>query len=138
MYIFHHLIQDEDINIKMRQLTSSARVQRLIESRPMELSLALVVFAVVILVGIVGLGIVVCHRQKRKRQLKALLRSKNLGPLLSSREIAKGISSKYLTSKYSHMNNSSSSSSSPSIPTSRKVQNRVPPPPPPPPSQTPG
>ena len=77
MYIFHYLIQDEDINIKMRQLTSSARVQRLIESRPMELSLALVVFAVVILVGIVGLGIVVCHRQKRKRQLKALLRSKN-------------------------------------------------------------
>ena len=81
----------------MKELATPDRLQQVLEAYPMELSLALVVFAVVILIGIVGLGIVVCHRQKRKRQLKALLRSKNLGPLLSSREIAKGISSKYLS-----------------------------------------
>jgi hypothetical protein len=38
--------------------------------------------------GIIGLGVVVTHRQKRKRQLKDLLRAKNLGPILESREIA--------------------------------------------------
>ena len=99
----------------MEELTSSARVQQVVESYPLELSLALVVFAVVILIGIVGLGIVVCHRQKRKRQLKALLRSKNLGPLLSSREIAKGISSKYLSPKYTHMENTLSTPPSPGL-----------------------
>ena len=64
----------------------------------LELSSALAVFALVILVGIFGLAVVVGHRQKRKRQLKALLRAKNLGPFLSSREIALGIGSKYLHS----------------------------------------
>ena len=53
-----------------------------------ELSFALVTFAVVIFLGIMGLGVVVTHRQKRKRQLKDLLRAKNLGPILESREIA--------------------------------------------------
>ena len=57
-------------------------------SRTNELSFALVTFAVVIFLGIIGLGVVVTHRQKRKRQLKDLLRAKNLGPILESREIA--------------------------------------------------
>ena len=57
-------------------------------SRTNELSVALVTFAVVIFLGIIGLSVVVTHRQKRKRQLKALLRAKNLGPILESREIA--------------------------------------------------
>ena len=61
----------------------------------LELSSALAVFALalVILVGIFGLAVVVGHRQKRKRQLKALLRAKNWGPFLSIREIALGIGS---------------------------------------------
>ena len=57
-------------------------------SRTNELSFALVTFAVVIFLGIIGLGVVVTHRQKRKKQLKDLLRAKNLGPILESREIA--------------------------------------------------
>ena len=62
----------------------------------LELSSALLtVCAVVIAVGIVGLAVVVAHRQKRKRQLKAILRAKNLGPFWSSREIAQGIGRKF-------------------------------------------
>ncbi len=38
---------------------------------------------------------VVAHRQKKKRQLKSLLRAKNLGTILDSKEIAQGISKKY-------------------------------------------
>ena len=63
-----------------------------------ELSFALVTFAVVIFLGIIGLGVVVTHRQKRKRQLKDLLRAKNLGPILESREIAQN-TGKFLHSK---------------------------------------
>ena len=57
-------------------------------SRTYQVSFALVIFAVVIFLGISGLFVVVIHRQKRKKQLKALLRAKNLGPVLESREIA--------------------------------------------------
>jgi len=46
-------------------------------------------------VGILGLAAVVVHRQKKKHQLKALLRAKNLGTVLETREIAQGISKKY-------------------------------------------
>ena len=60
-----------------------------------EVSFALVTFAVVIFLGIIGLFVVVAHRQKRKRQLKALLRAKNLGPLLDSKEIAQSTGMKY-------------------------------------------
>jgi hypothetical protein len=120
-------LQNEDINIKMKELVSSAQMQKVVEAYPLELSLALVVFAIVILIGIVGLGIVVCHRQKRKRQLKALLRSKNLGPLLSSREIAKGISSKYLSPKYTHMKNTVSTPPSPGISSKPSSSKNVPP-----------
>ena len=67
----------------MKELTLSMS-----SSRTNELSFALVTFAVVIFLGIIGLSVVVTHRQKRKRQLKALLRAKNLGPILESREIA--------------------------------------------------
>ena len=120
----------------MKELATPDRLQQVLEAYPMELSLALVVFAIVILIGIVGLGIVVCHRQKRKRQLKALLRSKNLGPLLSSREIAKGISSKYLSPKYTHMKNSFSTPPSPGVSTKPPKPKQSPPkpslPPPPP------
>ena len=35
------------------------------------------------------------HRQKRKKQLKALLRAKNLGPLLESKQIAQNTGMKY-------------------------------------------
>ena len=54
-----------------------------------QLSFALMAFALVIFLGIVGLTVVVIHRQKKKKQLKALLRAKNLGPVLESREIAR-------------------------------------------------
>ena len=45
--------------------------------------------------GIIGLFVVVAHRQKRKKQLKALLRAKNLGPLLESKQIAQNTGMKY-------------------------------------------
>ena len=35
------------------------------------------------------------YRQKRKKQLKALLRAKNLGPLLESKQIAQNTGMKY-------------------------------------------
>ena len=60
-----------------------------------ELSFALVAFAIVIFLGILGLFIVVSHRQKKKRHLKALLRAKNLGPMLESKEIAHTTASKH-------------------------------------------
>lgn len=60
-----------------------------------EVSVALVTFALVIFLGIVGLFVVVLHRQKRKRQLKALLRAKNLGPILESKAIAQSTGMKY-------------------------------------------
>ncbi len=59
------------------------------------LSLFLSLSTMVILLGILGLVLVANHRQKRKRQLKAILRAKNLGPVLESRQIAKEISDNF-------------------------------------------
>ena len=67
----------------------------LTSSHTFELSFALVTFAIVIFLGILGLFIVVSHRQKKKRHLKALLRAKNLGPMLESKEIAHTTASKH-------------------------------------------
>lgn len=66
-----------------------------VNTRTFELSFALVAFAIVIFLGILGLFIVVSHRQKKKRHLKALLRAKNLGPVLESKEIAHTTASKH-------------------------------------------
>ena len=55
-HINSFLFQDEDINIKMKELATPDRLQQVLEAYPMELSLALIVFAIVILIGIVGLG----------------------------------------------------------------------------------
>ena len=74
-----------------------------------ELSLLLVAFAAIIFVGILGLVVVVVHRQKRKRQLKALLRAKNLGPILESREIAQSTGMKHYP-QYVHIKKCSSPS----------------------------
>ena len=60
------------------------------------LSLALSLSTIVILIGIFGLVVVANHRQKRKRQLKAILRAKNLGPVLESRKIAREVSKNFL------------------------------------------
>ncbi len=59
------------------------------------LSLFLSLSTTVVLLGILGLVLVANHRQKRKRQLKAILRAKNLGPVLESRKIAKEISQSF-------------------------------------------
>ena len=75
---------------KMKELS-----MKMVVDQTSELSFALVIFASVIFIGIIGLGIVVVHRQKKKRQLKALLRAKNLGPLLESKEIATNTGKKY-------------------------------------------
>ena len=86
--------QGENVRDKMKELALGMSAR----SRTNELSFALVTFAVVIFLGIIGLGVVVTHRQKRKRQLKDLLRAKNLGPILESREIAQN-TGKFLHSK---------------------------------------
>jgi hypothetical protein len=88
----------------MRELTSS------MSSKSSELSFALLLFAIVIFLGIIGLFVVVAHRQKRKRQLKALLRAKNLGPLLDSKEIAQATGQKYYP-KYTNYKKYSTSES---------------------------
>ena len=77
-----------------------------------ELSLALVTFAGVIFVGIIGLFVVVIHRQKKKKHLKALLRAKNLGPVLESREIAQHTGMKHYP-QYVHIKKYKSSSRGP-------------------------
>ena len=57
------------------------------QSKSSLLSLALSLSTIVILVGIFGLVVVANHRQKKREQLKAILRAKNLGPVLESRKI---------------------------------------------------
>lgn len=88
-------------------------------SQPYELSLLLVTFAVVIFMGILGLSVVVVHRQKRKRQLKALLRAKNLGPVLESREIARSTGLKHYP-QYVRKNSESTNAPNPDIETSEE------------------
>lgn len=83
--------EGENVRDKMKELALGMSAR----SRTNELSFALVTFAVVIFLGIIGLGVVVTHRQKRKRQLKDLLRAKNLGPILESREIAQNTGMKH-------------------------------------------
>lgn len=141
------LRKNESIQTKMRQLSSSEAL----ESAPqdpssaaddnegsssnalrLELACALTVFALVIAMGIFGLAVVVAHRQKRKRQLKALLRAKNLGPFLSSREIAQGIGMKFLhpMTKRTPTTPPSSSPSSPASSTFASSSSISQPPPP--------
>ena len=79
-------------------------------SQTFELSFALVTFAIVIFLGILGLFVVVSHRQKKKRHLKALLRAKNLGPVLDSKEIAHTTASKHYPQ---YLKNSSSRGQTP-------------------------
>jgi hypothetical protein len=78
----------------MKSLTSS------MQSKSHMLSLALSLSTIVILLGIFGLVIVANHRQKKKNQLKAILRSKNLGPALESRKIAREVGSRFLLPRY--------------------------------------
>ena len=55
-------------------------------------------------------------RQKRKKQLKALLRAKNLGPLLDSKEIAQSTGMKYYPQYVKkHLESRGHSSSTPDI-----------------------
>ena len=82
--------QGEDLQIKMKNLASE------MQSKSSLLSLALSLSTIVILVGIFGLVVVANHRQKKREQLKAILRAKNLGPVLESRKIANEVGSNFL------------------------------------------
>ena len=87
---FLSLFQGEDLHVKMKSLTEK------MQDKSHMLSLALSLSTIVILLGIFGLIVVANHRQKRKRQLKAILRAKNLGPVLESRKIAREIGKNFL------------------------------------------
>lgn len=97
------LYEGEDLHVKMKYLTEE------MQDRSHMLSLALSLSTIVILIGIFGLVVVANHRQKRKRQLKAILRAKNLGPVLESRKIAREVSDNFLP-KYRPVTKSSMSS----------------------------
>ena len=56
------------MSVKIRSLTTA------MQTKSHVLSLALSLSTIVVLVGIFGLVVVANHRQKRKRQLKAILR----------------------------------------------------------------
>ena len=77
----------------MRMLTSQ------MQDKSHILSLALSLSTIVILIGIFGLIVVANHRQKRRRQLKDILRAKNLGPVLESKKIAREVSDNLMSSK---------------------------------------
>ena len=66
------------------------------QSKSSILSLALSLSTIVILLGIFGLVVVANHRQKKREQLKAILRAKNLGPVLESRKIASEVGNNFL------------------------------------------
>lgn len=101
------LKEGESFRDRMKELSVD------MEMRSTWLSFALAIFAITIFVGILGLAAVVSHRQKRKRQLKALLRAKNLGPILESKEIAQSVGEKCLPTKYTQVNNKHSRSVTP-------------------------
>lgn len=79
------------------------------QSKSSILSLALSLSTIVILLGIFGLVVVANHRQKKREQLKAILRAKNLGPVLESRKIASEVGNNFLP-KYTQVRKSTSSS----------------------------
>ena len=96
--------QGEDLQVKMKNLASE------MQSKSSILSLALSLSTIVILLGIFGLVVVANHRQKKREQLKAILRAKNLGPVLESRKIANEVGSNFLP-KYTQFRPKSSASS---------------------------
>ena len=91
----------------MKYLTSE------MQSKSHMLSLALSLSTIVILLGIFGLVIVANHRQKKKQQLKAILRAKNLGPVLESRKIAREVSDSFGLARYNQLKKNSLVSTNP-------------------------
>ena len=87
---FFPCFQDEDFDVKMRSLTEK------MQGKSHMLSLALSLSTIVILLGIFGLIVVANHRQKKRRQLKEILRAKNLGPVLESKKIASEVGNNFL------------------------------------------
>ncbi len=73
------MFQDEKFYVKMRSLQA--------DSSSHMLSLALSLSTIVVLLGICGLIIVANHRQRRKRQLKKIIRAKNMKPLGKTKTI---------------------------------------------------
>ena len=96
--------QGEDLQVKMKNLASE------MQSKSSILSLALSLSTIVILLGIFGLVVVANHRQRKREQLKAILRAKNLGPVLESRKIASEVGSNFLP-KYTQFRPKSTASS---------------------------
>ena len=75
------------------------------QSKSSILSLALSLSTIVILLGIFGLVVVANHRQRKREQLKAILRAKNLGPVLESRKIASEVGNNFnFLPKYTQVN----------------------------------
>ncbi len=99
-------IQGESFEVKMKHLTSE------MQAKSHMLSLALSLSTIVILLGIFGLIVVANHRQRKRQQLKAILRAKNLGPMLESRKIAKEVSDTFgLPNRYNQMEKGAEKSS---------------------------